>query len=426
MIGEVPAKSERPATVWMEHFFRHEAGRITSLLTRMFGSRHLPLAEDMVQETLIAAWSQWSFGEIPDNPSAWILTVAKRKVLNYLHRESVLGRIAPARDAPTFTEMDLDEAFQESEVGDAVLRVMFACCHPDLPAESRIAMTLNILCGFGAREIAGALLAREETIQKRLFRAKREFRERNLPLDIPGSPQLEERLKSVYLCIYLLFNEGYNSSHSDTLIRKDLCSEAMRLCGLVIGRFPEETAARALMALMCLHAARFDSRMDNHGALIIFARQDRNRWHGELIRRGLEHLDAAACGDTLTEYHLEASIAAEHCTAANFESTNWEALDRFYSVLGRMKNNPVIDLNRAIILSYTRGPEHAVAFLDELREHPRLRDYYLLYATLGELHSRLGNLTEARRHFSRSRELTSSPAELRFLEDRLAEFPEQP
>jgi len=403
----------------VDHFFRHEAGRIVSLLTRIFGLRHLQVAEDMVQETLIAAWSQWSMGGIPDNPSAWVMTVAKRKVLNSLRREKTFGRIASGIDAPSFTETDLEEVFREERVGDSMLRMIFACCHPDLPPESRVAMTLKILCGFGTREIAGALLAQEAAIEKRLSRAKREFRERDLPLEIPGSPQLEDRLKSVYLCIYLLFNEGYNSSHSDTLIRKDLCAEAMRLCGLVMESFPEETAARALMALMCLHAARFDSRVDDHGALVIFARQDRSRWNAELIRRGVGYLNASAKGEVLTEYHLEAAIAAAHCTASDFESTDWAALDRLYAALGAMKNNPVIELNRAIIQSYLQGPGHAIALLQRLQDHPRLSHYYLLYATLGDLAARLGRAEEARAHFFRAMELTDAPAEREFLQGRI-------
>jgi RNA polymerase sigma-70 factor (ECF subfamily) len=302
-----------------------------------------------------------------------------------------------------------------------MLRMVFACCHPELPPESRVAMTLKILCGFGTREIAGALLAQEPAIQKRIARAKQEFRDRGLPLEIPAAPELAARLQSVYLCIYLLFNEGYNSSHSDSLIRKDLCAEAMRLCGLVMERFPGETAARALMGLMCLHAARFDSRIDDRGALVIFSRQDRGRWTRELIHRGLDHLNAASRGDVLTEYHLEAAIAAEHCTARDLESTNWRALDRLYAVLGGMKNNPVIDLNRAIILSYTDGPEKAIALLEALRSHPRLDGYHLLHATLGELRARLGDRDAARASFSRALALTESATEQAFLRLKITE-----
>jgi RNA polymerase sigma-70 factor (ECF subfamily) len=374
----------------------------------------------MVQETLIVAWGQWSFGVIPDNPSAWVMTVARRKLLNYLRREKLRDRLVGGEEEPAFTELDLDEAFRESEVGDAQLRMMFACCHPELPVESQIAITLKILCGFGTREIAAALLAQEDAVEKRLTRAKQTFRERNLALEIPGGAELEERLQSVHLCIYLLFNEGYNASHSDTLSRKDLCSEALRLCGLVAERFPGETAPWALMALMCLHAARFDSRLDDRGALVIFSRQDRSRWNRDLINRGLEHLAAAAQGNILTEYHLEAFIAAEHCTAADFESTNWKALDRFYALLGAIKDNPVIDLNRAVILSYTSGPEAAVAVLENLRAHPRLNQYYLLHATLGDLHARMGHAIKARDGFARALDLTASRTEQEYLRGRIA------
>ncbi len=403
----------------MEHFFRHEAGRIVSVLTQIFGIRNLQLAEDMVQETLLQAFGQWSFGAIPDNPSAWVMTVAKRKVLNHLKRDRFLNRHAEDIAFHISSPADLDEIFQEDQVGDSMLRMFFVCCHPNLPAESRLVLTLKILCGFSSREIAQALLSNEAAVNKRLLRSKQEFRRQNLPLEIPTGDSFAERLKSVHMCIYLLFNEGYNSSHPDFLIRKDLCAQAMRLCRLIIDRFPDQRSSLALMSLMCFHSARFDSRIDNRGALVIFNLQDRSLWNRELIQTGHYYLSEAAQGDTLSEYHLEAAIAAEHCTAKDFESTRWEAIDGFYAALANLKDNPVIELNRAVILSQTLGPEAAITSLQKLKHHPRLKRYYLLHATLGELYLRTGETGLAQVHFSTAVELTSSGTERQFLKEKL-------
>lgn len=382
--------------------------------------RNLQLAEDMVQETLLQAFNQWTFGSIPENPSAWVMTVAKRKVLNHLKRDQFLERHAEEIEYELPKPEELDEIFSEDRVGDSMLRMFFVCCHPSLPPESRLVLTLKILCGFGSQEIASAMLSTEEAINKRITRAKEEFKRKNLTLEIPEGESFEARIKSVHTCIYLLFNEGYNSSHPDFLIRKDLCGEAMRLCRLVIDRFPGQRAALALMSLMCFHSARFESRIDDKGALVIFHKQDRSLWNREMIHWGHVYLSEAAQGEALTEYHLEAAIAAEHCSAPDFASTRWEQIDHFYSVLAEMNDNPVIGLNRAVILSQTKGPEAAILILNALKTHPRLQNYYLLHATLGELYTRTGETTLAREHFFVAIGLTTSKAELAFLHEKLA------
>lgn len=403
----------------MEHFFRHEAGRILALLTQVFGMRNLQLAEDMVQETLIQAFGQWSFGSIPDNPSAWVMTVAKRKVLNHLRRDRILESHAEAIAYEIESLETVESVFQEEQVGDSMLRMMFACCHPILPPESRVMLALKILCGFSPKEIASALLSTEDAVEKRLQRAKEEFRIRNLPLEIPAGESFTARTQSVQTCIYLLFNEGYNSSHPEFLIRKDLCVEAMRLCRLVIDRFPNHRPSLALMSLMCFHAARFDSRIDDHGALVIFHRQDRSRWNRDLIAQGHHFLAEASKGEELSEYHLEAAIAAEHCSARDFASTRWEAIDRYYAVLAEIKDNPIIELNRAVILSMTQGPEEAIRKLLSLEEHPRLKNYYLLHATLGDLYLKLGQMETGREYLSRAARMTTSKTEITFLMEKM-------
>jgi RNA polymerase sigma factor (sigma-70 family) len=414
---------KQPSSVWVDHFFRHEAGKIVSLLTKIFGIQNLQLAEDVVQDTLITALNEWSFGALPDNPSAWVMTVARRKLLNFLRRDKLPGQHVREIILRQYSESDLDEIFREAQVEDSVLRMVFVCCHPSLATEAQIMITLKILCGFSAQEIANALLSNESAVNKRLFRTKQEFKSKNLPLEIPEGEALEERLKSVYTCIYLLFNEGYNSSHPDFLIRKDLCAEAMRLCMLILQHFPKQHTAAALMALMCFHAARFDSRIDDQGALVIFSRQDRSRWNAEFIGRGHFFLAEAAHGELLSEYHVEAAIAAEHCTAGDFVATNWKAIDGYYAVLGRMKDNPIIDLNRAVILSQTQGPLPAIGKLLTLLDHPRLKGYYLLHATLGELYSQAGNPALARGYFLAACALTPSKTEQVFLREKIDQLP---
>jgi RNA polymerase sigma factor (sigma-70 family) len=410
----------------MDHFFRHEAGRILSLLARIFGIRNLALAEDMVQETLLQAFNQWSFGPIPENPSAWVLTVAKRKVLNHLKRDRFLEKNAEAIAYEIAAPADLDAIFQEKQVGDSMLRMMFVCCHPALPPESRVVLALNILCGFSIREIASALLSKPDAIEKRLSRAKQEFRRRNLPMEIPSGEDFATRIRSLQTCIYLLFNEGYNSSHPEILIRKDLCGEAMRLCRLIIDQLPSHRSSLALMSLMCFHTARLDSRIDHHGALVLFGSQDRSRWNGELIAWGHHYLAEAAQGEELSEYHLEAAIAAAHCSAADFASTDWKSIDQFYAALAELKDNPVIELNRAIILFQTSGPGAALARLKELEAHPKMKDYYLLHASLGEAYLRLGECMPASDHFGRALALTASGTEKEFLKGKMAQAAQGP
>jgi RNA polymerase sigma factor (sigma-70 family) len=402
-----------------EHFFRHESARILALLTKVFGMRNLQLAEDMVQEILLQAFTQWSFGSIPDNPSAWVMTVAKRKVLNHFKRERFLSTHGEAIAYEMEALENVESVFQENQVGDSMLRMMFACCHPILPPESRVVLALKILCGFSPREIASAILSNEDAVEKRLQRAKREFKSRNLPLEMPAGGDFADRIRSVLACIYLLFNEGYNSSHPEFLIRKDLCLEAMRLCRLVIDQLPDHRPSLALMSLMCFHAARFDSRIDDHGALVIFHRQDRSRWNPDLIAQGHHFLAEASQGEELSAYHLEAAIAAEHCSAPDFASTRWEAIDRFYAVLAEMKDNPVIELNRAVILSMTEGPAAAIEKLRALEEHPRLKNYYLLHATLGDLYLKSGQPEKGREYLARAAGMTTSKTEINFLKEKM-------
>jgi RNA polymerase sigma factor (sigma-70 family) len=270
----------QPVAPLVEHFFRHETGRLVSVLTRIVGWRHFDLVEDMVQATLLDALEAWRIRGVPDNPSGWVHRIAKNKILDALRRdqigERVLGKWAAARATG---EDELDELFFDSEIEDSQLRMMFACCHPHLARENQLALTLKALCGFGNAEIARALLVGEETVKKRLQRATRDLIEHEIALDPPAAGEFAGRLDSVHQVLYLLFNEGYSSSEGETAIRADLCEEAARLCHLLCSypRF-RTPATHALMALMLFHAARLESRLDHRGSVLLLEEQDRGKW----------------------------------------------------------------------------------------------------------------------------------------------------
>src|SRR5262249_52758096 len=285
-----------PVAPLVEHFFRHEAGRLVSVLTRIFGWRHFDLVEDMVQATLLDALEAWRIRGVPDNPSAWVPPVAKNKILDALRPprigERILGELASIQPAHT---QGLDDMFFDSEIEDSQLQMIFACCHPHLARENQLALTLKALCGFSNAEIARALLVSEETIKKRLQRATRDLVDHQVVLDPPAADELAARLDSVHQVLYLLFNEGHSSSDGETAIRTDLCEEAARLCHLLCSHPRFRTPATdALMALMLFHAARLESRLDHHGSVLLLEEQDRCKWDRRLIRRAQEFLARSA------------------------------------------------------------------------------------------------------------------------------------
>src|SRR3984957_10977413 len=304
-----PPQSESAAPL-VGHFFRHEAARLVSVLTRVFGWRNFDLVEDMVQSTLMDALQAWRV-QVPDNPTAWLHRVAKNKILDALRR-SQIGRRAIEELAaePAPREGQLDDFFLDSEIEDSQLKMMFACCHPRLARENQLALTLKALCGFGTSEIARALLIAEETVKKRLQRATRDLVENQIQLEPPSAEELVARLDGVHQVLYLLFNEGYSSSAGEAAIREDLSEEAARLCHLLCShpRFATPPT-QALMALMLFHAARFDARLDASGFVLLIEEQDRGKWDLRLIQRAQEFLDVSARGTAVSAFHLEAGIA---------------------------------------------------------------------------------------------------------------------
>jgi RNA polymerase sigma factor (sigma-70 family) len=343
---------EKQVSKIVDHLFRHESGKMVSVLTRIFGLREVELAEDMVQETLLMAFNTWKLKGIPENPQAWLYRVAKNKILNYIKREqnfqkNIATNLSYLADNESVIESRLDEFFLEDEIEDAQLRMMFACCHPSISIESQLILILKTLCGLSVTEIATALLSAEDTIAKRLYRAKEKIKEERIALDVPVGKDLVERLDAVLKAIYLLFNEAYKSTSTETVIRQDLSDEALRI-GAILAARPLQIEGydlpkiNALMALMCFHAARFDSRLDEAGNIILLENQDRARWNPFLIRQAYTFFKASAQGENLSEYHLEAAIASYHAQAERFELTNWKAIYYCYNLLFKLKPSPIV------------------------------------------------------------------------------------
>lgn len=407
-----------------EHFFRRESGRLVATLTRVLGVHHLALAEDAVQETLAAAVEVWAFRGLPDNPSAWLMAAARNRAISLLRRERTarrfapeLGRIADAEGpAEPRPEGRLPEALRDDE-----LRMMFSCSHPDISEDAQVALVLSLLCGFSAQEVAGAFLVSRAAMEKRLTRAKKVLSGSTTLFEL-GARDFDGRLAAVHRALYLLFNEGYHGACPDAVVRLDLCREAMRLVALLVAHAPAATpASHALAALMALHAARLPARLDEAGDLTDLARQDRSRWDAGLIARGLELLEASARGEVVSEYHLEAAIAATHALAPTAEQTPWGEIVELYDALLRVRPSPVVALNRAVALAEHLGPARGLEALGAMQGSERLSGYPFYPAALGELELRLGRATEARKHFRTAYRLARNPAESRFLERRLAE-----
>ncbi len=408
------------------HLFRQESGKMLAVLVKLFGLSQVEIAEDIVQETLLAAFETWKLKGLPDNPRAWLYRAAKNKTIDFLRRErNFQSNIAPniALDIAknTAPERWLDAFFLETEIEDAQLRMMFACCHPAIAADAQLVLMLQTLCGLRTQEIAAAFLLPDATIAKRLYRAKEKIRAEKLSLDVPTGAQLLLRLDAVLQAIYLLFNEGYKSASEAIVIRRDLCEEALRLGDLLVrhplGNLPK---THALQALMCFHAARFDARLDAQGDIILLEKQDRSRWNKALIAIGYEHLRCAAEGVELCEYHLEAAIASYHASAPTFEQTNWKAIFYCYDFLLKINPSPFVALNRAIAVGYSDGP---VAGVNALLNIEGLEKNYLYHAALGDFYVKRQAFMEARSAYNMALELAQLPAERKVVEGKVAAIP---
>jgi RNA polymerase sigma-70 factor (ECF subfamily) len=380
----------------------------------------------VVQDTLCRALETWSIHGLPDNPSAWLMRVARNRAIDILRRDEQFRYFTPELSYLLKLREDLPveaPAFEkeiQKEIQDDQLRMMFSCCHPELSIEAQVTLILKTLCGFGVSEIAHALLASSDAVEKRLGRARKLFRQSGTFVEIANPSEIRERLEAVYQAIYLLFNEGYHGSQSERIVREELCFEAVRLA-LLLSEHPEGGKPRthALLALLCFHAARLAGRMDGDGGLIQLELQDRSKWDRDLIARGFHFLEKASTGNELSEYHLEAGIAALHCAAPTYEETEWAKILELYDLLYQLKPSPIVALNRAVALGRALGPEEGLAELSKIPDTGKLKDYPFYPAANGEFHLIAGRLAEAAKHFEKALKLARSPSETEFFERKL-------
>jgi RNA polymerase sigma factor (sigma-70 family) len=397
------------ATVW-----RIEAPRLLGGLIRF--TRSVDEAEDLAQEALLAALEHWPAEGVPQNPGAWLMATAKNRALDRVRRAKMVDRkhAALGFESPTATEP------VEPGVGDDVLRLMLIACHPLLPREGRIALTLKLLGGLSNGEIARAFLLPEPTIAQRIVRAKRTLTEAQVPFEVPGGIELEARLPSVLEVIYLIFNEGYAAESGTDWIRPELCQDAMRLGRILAALAPKEAETHGLVALMELHASRLRTRVDKNGRPILLDQQNRARWDHTLIQHGLASLERAeTLKKPLGVYTLQAAIAACHARARTPESTDWPRIVGLYDALAELTLSPIVELNRAIAVAMAFGPEAGLELVDQLRAEGSLNQYHLLFAARGDLLQKLGRHVEAQGEFERALALAKNEPERALLTERL-------
>jgi len=406
----------------IDHLFRRESSKIVAALTHIFGSENIDLAEDVVQDALGEAINQWVYKGIPKNPTGWLYRVAKNKALNILEREKYSRKYS--QDLCRVEKIDQaswDYIFSEQEINDDQLRMMFVCCHPALSKDSQIAFTLKTLCGFNITEIARAFLSNEESIHKRLVRARQKIREAGIRFELPGTGELRDRTDTVLQTIYLLFNEGYSASGGETVIRYELCEESIRLAEVIASHpaIQDKSNVYALLSLMLFNASRFYARQDESGNILTMAFQDRSKWNRSLIERGFHYLEKNGSADNISAFHILAAISALHCAARDFNSTNWTSILFLYDSLLQIDASPMVYLNRSVALSRVKGPSAALEELQKMQDDPLLKSYYLFHATKGELFLELDRFSEAAESFLLALNLAPIQAEKNLLQHKL-------
>ena len=398
-----------------------ESGRLIAGLTRIV--RDVGIAEDLAQDALISALERWPESGIPENPGAWLMAAAKHRAIDFFRRNKLLERkheeIGRELEAQEMAVPDLNAALDDN-VGDDLLRLIFISCHPVLSKEARAALTLRLLGGLTTDEIARAFLVPEPTIAQRIVRAKRTLSEAHVPFEVPRGAELASRLSSVLEVIYLIFNEGYSATAGDDWMRPALCDDALRLGRILAELAPNEPEVHGLVALMEVQASRSHARIGPSGEPILLLDQDRGRWDQLLIHRGLAALDRAQNLGGSGPYVLQAAIAACHARAHTNEETDWGRIAALYSQLARLMPSPVVELNRAVALSFASGPAAGLELVDKLTSEPSLKTYHLLPSVRGDLLKKLGRMNEARTEFERAASLTRNARERKLLLDRAA------
>jgi RNA polymerase sigma factor (sigma-70 family) len=407
----------------IEAVWKIEAPRLIGALTRLV--RDVGLAEDLAQDALLVALERWPESGVPDNPAAWLMAAAKHKAIDRIRREKRLeqkhAEIERALESTRDGAYDRLDASLDDPVGDDVLRLMFIACHPVLPPEARVALTLRLLGGLSTTEIARAFLVPEATVAQRIVRAKRTLAEANVPFEVPRGAELEARLHSVLEVIYLVFNEGYAATAGEDWMRPSLCEDGLRLGRILAGLLPEEPEVHGLIALLEIQASRAPARVGPSGEPILLLDQDRSRWDPLLIRRGLVALERAeALGGADGPYALQAAIAACHARARVADETDWARIAALYGRLAERTPSPVIELNRAVAIGMAQGPAAGLTHLDAIAGGAALRAYHLLPSVRGDLLAKLGRRGEARAEFERAASMTRNDRERRLLLDRAA------
>jgi RNA polymerase sigma-70 factor (ECF subfamily) len=407
------------ANAAVDQVYRADWGRIVAALIRMVGD--FDLAEDAAQEAFAAAVDQWRSSGVPEFPRAWIIETARHKAIDRIRRRARLGEKLDAFTASGLTPTAEVPDYDWDSIPDERLRLVFTCCHPALALEAQIALTLRTLGGLETGEIARAFLVPEATMAQRLVRAKRKIRDAGIPYAVPAARDMPERLDAVLTVVYLIFNEGYAATRG-VLVRTDLCAEAIRLARLLRNLLsPPSSEATGLLALMLLHDARRDARLDDTGDIILLEDQDRRLWHRSQIDEALPLVEEAVQNDA-GPFAIQAAIAALHCETARAEDTDWPQILQLYDVLENLQPSPIVSLNRAVALAMVEGPAPALAIVDALAAQGDLENYHLLHAARADLLRRAGSAEEAASAYERALDLATNESERRFLERRLREM----
>ena len=397
------------------HLFRTEYRKIVVVLCKLFGIEHIEIAEDIASDTFLAASELWGLKGLPENPVAWLYTVAKNKSKDYFKHHSIFLQKVTKEitfTAESSTQIDID--LSAKNINDSQLAMMFVVCHPCNSIEAQIGLALSLLCGFGTDEIAGAFLTNKETIYKRLQRAKQKLREEKVEIKQPSPAEIDERLPAVLMTLYLLFNEGYYSASNDAVLRKDLCLEAMRLTYLLVeNEQTNKPTLNALLALMCFQSSRFDARINEHGELVLYGDQDASLWDNELIEQGKYFLDEASRGNTISKYHLEAGIACMH-TKQEDSKEKWENILQLYNHLLIIEYSPVAALNRTYAFAKANGKKEAIIEAEKIN----LTANHLYHSLLGWLYTDVDN-QKALLHLQTARQLTKTLNDKKLIADKI-------
>ncbi len=398
----------------IDHLFRHQYGKMVSILTRIFGLSNLEIIEDAVQDTFVNASLKWRT-KLPENPEAWLTKAAKNRVVDLLRKiKADQNRITHFNNGPS--SLLLNDLFLDHEIEDSQLRMIFIACHPTLNPKDQIGFALKTIAGFSTREISSALLLKEETIKKSLIRARKAIKENDLSFEFPEKQYIPQRIERVLEVLYLIFNEGFHSGKKEMLIRKELCGEAIRLCKMILKKEMFRTSSGyALFALMCFHSARLESKVNDQNEIVDLKNQDRSKWYQPLINLGNDAMIKSTSENKINTYHFEAAIAAEHLKAKSFEETNWEKILHLYQSLSELRKIPINQLNIAIVLIQLKNYPEAYIQLMEINPKKLEQRAYLYHASMAEYYKVTKDKKKAIEAIDKALELVKNEAEKNYL-----------